>query len=92
MAAVSAPVILGCDLNDEPGGDAWTVLADGLLDAGADGGAATYPAHGPRRRIDAIMVDPRIRIERFEAVDSEHVRRASDHLPIVSDVALPVIA
>jgi endonuclease/exonuclease/phosphatase family metal-dependent hydrolase len=91
MAASGGPVILGCDLNDEPGGESWQILADGLSDAGAEADAPTYPVPRPSRRIDAIMVDPRCRIERFEVVDSPAVRAASDHFPIVSDIALPVI-
>jgi endonuclease/exonuclease/phosphatase family metal-dependent hydrolase len=92
VIAVDEPVILGCDLNDSPGGDSWKLLGEGLIDAGAEGDRATYPVSGARRRIDAIMVDPRCRVERFEVVDSPAVRLASDHFPIVSDIALPVLA
>jgi endonuclease/exonuclease/phosphatase family metal-dependent hydrolase len=91
MADVTDPIVFGADLNDEPSGESWKILADGLLDAGADGDVPTFPVRGPRRRIDAIMVDPRLRIERFEVVDSPDVRLASDHFPIVCDIALPVI-
>jgi endonuclease/exonuclease/phosphatase family metal-dependent hydrolase len=43
MADLRGPVILGADLNDEPGGPAWSVLAAGLVDAAA---AAAVPAGG----------------------------------------------
>jgi endonuclease/exonuclease/phosphatase family metal-dependent hydrolase len=91
MSDVSEPIILGCDLNDTPAGESWKMLSDGLVDAGADSDLPTYPVHKASRRIDAIMVDARCRIERFEVVDSEITRIASDHFPIVSDIALPVI-
>jgi endonuclease/exonuclease/phosphatase family metal-dependent hydrolase len=91
IADVDVPVVLGCDLNDTPGSESWKVLADGLIDAGAEGDAATYAVPNPSRRIDAIMIDPQCRIERFEVVDTPAVRRASDHFPIVCDLVLPVI-
>jgi endonuclease/exonuclease/phosphatase family metal-dependent hydrolase len=91
IADLDVPVLVGCDLNDTPPGQSWKVLAEGLLDAGADGDAATFAVPEPSRRIDAIMIDPRCRIERFEVVDSPDVRRASDHFPIVCDLVLPVI-
>jgi endonuclease/exonuclease/phosphatase family metal-dependent hydrolase len=103
---VTDPFVLGCDVNDDATSETWRTLADGLVDAGAEDAGATFPAHSPRRRIDAIMVDPRATIRRFEVVgsvgstvdsagsmvDSDTVRRASDHLPIVCDITLPVIA
>jgi endonuclease/exonuclease/phosphatase family metal-dependent hydrolase len=91
MTGLDAPVIFGGDLNDIPASESWKLLGDGLVDAGAAEDAPTYPVPRASRRIDAIMVDPRCRIERFEVVDSPAVRLASDHFPIVSDIALPVI-
>jgi len=91
MAGVSEPLVLGCDLNDDPGSETWTALAHGLTDAGDEGGAPTFPAWNAKRRLDAIMVDPRATIRRFSVVDSENVRRASDHLPILCDMSVPVI-
>jgi TrkA domain protein len=44
-------------VNDEPGSPAWDVLADGLTDAGARLGP-TFSVASPRRRIDAVLVDP----------------------------------
>jgi endonuclease/exonuclease/phosphatase family metal-dependent hydrolase len=91
MADPAAPIVFAGDLNDDPGSVAWTALADGLTVAGDGHGRPTFPAGDPKRRLDAIMVDPRIRIRHFETVDSENVRRASDHLPIVCDMSLPVL-
>jgi endonuclease/exonuclease/phosphatase family metal-dependent hydrolase len=91
MSGLDAPIIFGADLNETATGESWRLLANGLVDAGADGDEPTFSIKSPNRRIDAIMVDPRCRIEHFEVNDSMAVRRASDHFPIVSDVALPVL-
>jgi endonuclease/exonuclease/phosphatase family metal-dependent hydrolase len=91
MAGLDAPVVLGCDLNDTAAGESWHALAGGLTDAGAAGDQPTFSVNRPSRRIDAIMVDPRCRVERFDVIDSAAVRRASDHFPIVGDISLPVI-
>jgi endonuclease/exonuclease/phosphatase family metal-dependent hydrolase len=92
LADVDAPLILGVDVNENSGGSAWRMLADGLVDAAAATGQATgptFPVAGPRDRIDAIFVDPRCAVLRYEVLDSPEVRRASDHFPIVADLALP---
>jgi endonuclease/exonuclease/phosphatase family metal-dependent hydrolase len=79
------PLVIGADVNEEPGGPAWVALAEGLVDAGRDGGP-TFPLREPRRRIDALLVDPRL-----EVVDVRVPRPApvTDHLPIVADLAWP---
>jgi len=85
-AAAPAPVVLGADLNDEPGGPVWKALADHLTDPG---GAATFPATGPNRRIDAVLVGPGFEVVDQRVVDSPLARLASDHLPVVVDLRLP---
>ena len=102
LADLRGPVIVGADLNDEPGGPAWSVLAGGLVDAAAavavpaGGGPGvavrpvpTYSCADPRRRIDAIFTDPRIAVEAYRVVDTPAARRASDHFPVVADLRLP---
>jgi endonuclease/exonuclease/phosphatase family metal-dependent hydrolase len=88
MADVDAPLILGADLNEQPGGSAWRVLIEGLVDPGLSS-QPTYPAVAPRERIDAIFVDPRCEVLGYEVIDSPEARRASDHLPLLVEVALP---
>jgi endonuclease/exonuclease/phosphatase family metal-dependent hydrolase len=89
LAAVEPPVLLGLDVNEEPDGRAWRALTgSGLIDAGA-GGAPTYPAAGPCRRIDAVLVDPRCEVVAYRVLDSPEARRASDHLPVLVDLVLP---
>ena len=79
------PLVLGADVNEEPGGPAWTALATGLVDAAADCGP-TFPQRAPHRRIDALLVDPRL-----DVVDVRVPRPGpvTDHLPLVADLAWP---
>jgi endonuclease/exonuclease/phosphatase family metal-dependent hydrolase len=88
MDAANAPLIFAGDLNDTADGQAWRVLADGLVDAAGDEDQPTYSVASPRRRIDVIFADPRWTATRYEVVDSPAVRAASDHFPIVADLSL----
>ena len=74
------PLVVGADVNDEPGSPAWSVLADGLA---AVGGGPTFPARAPRRRIDALLVDPALELTSYEVVQTGAV---SDHLAVCADV------
>lgn len=88
MSQVRFPLIAGVDLNEEPGGASWDIVADGMADVGASAGP-TFPATAPGRRIDAIFVDPRIAVAGCRVVDDALARRASDHLPVLADLLLP---
>jgi endonuclease/exonuclease/phosphatase family metal-dependent hydrolase len=88
LAEVDEPVVVGADLNDEPASAAWQALAGGLVDAGGSDPALTFPCAHPRRRIDAIFVDPRIEVLSYQVADTPLARRASDHLPVVADLRL----
>ena len=87
LAAIDGPVIAGGDLNEGPGGGAWRTVADGLVTTPS--AALTFPATLPRHRLDALFVTPDIAVERYEAIDSDLARRASDHLPVLADLSLP---
>lgn len=87
LAAVEGPVIAAADLNEGPGGGAWRMVGDGLVSSAA--GRPTYPATLPARLIDGLFVTPDITIERYEVVESDLARRASDHLPVLADLTLP---
>lgn len=76
------PLVLGADVNDEPGSAPWSVLADGLVEVG---GGPTFPAAAPRRRIDALLVDPRFEVVSYEVVATGLV---SDHLAVRADLHL----
>jgi endonuclease/exonuclease/phosphatase family metal-dependent hydrolase len=96
LAAVTDPIIVGVDVNETADGASWRVLADRLTDAarpsGVDGphAVSTFPAAGPSRRIDAIFVDPRCAILAYDVVTTPAARAASDHLPVIVDVRMPI--
>jgi endonuclease/exonuclease/phosphatase family metal-dependent hydrolase len=87
LAALEGPVIAAGDLNEGPGGSAWRMIEDGLVTSGEP--TPTFPAGLPARRLDGIFVSPDIRIEKYEVVNEERARSASDHLPVVVDLLLP---
>jgi len=76
------PLVVGADVNEEPGGPAWTALSAGLVDAAADIGP-TFPARAPSRRIDGLFVDPALAVLAVRRPDPGPV---SDHLPLVADL------
>jgi endonuclease/exonuclease/phosphatase family metal-dependent hydrolase len=92
LGASEEPVLLGVDVNDTSSGLAWRTLGDGRVDAAGATGTATFSVGSPRRRIDAIFVDPGCRVVRYQVVDSPEVRRASDHFPVLAEVTLPTPA
>jgi endonuclease/exonuclease/phosphatase family metal-dependent hydrolase len=80
-----APLVLGGDLDEAPGGAAAGILSDRLVDAAVavgDGEVPTFPAASPHRRVDYVWADPRVRVLSHEVLDSADARVASDHLPI----------
>lgn len=76
------PVVLGADVNEEADGAAWQQLAAGLVDAG-DGLGPTFSVRSPRRRIDALLVDPALQVLSCRVVPTGPV---SDHLPVCADL------
>ncbi|MFI7589460.1 endonuclease/exonuclease/phosphatase family protein [Spongisporangium articulatum] len=81
-------VVLAGDLNERPGGRAWTALST-FLDDPAPGAAPTYPARSPSTRIDVVLARgvevAAYDVERFDQPD---VARASDHRPVLTEIAL----
>ena len=75
--------VIGADVNEEPGGPAWSELSAGLVDV-AEGLGPTFSVANPRRRIDALLVSPALRPVRVEVLDSGSV---SDHFPILAELA-----
>ena len=60
----------------------------------AAAGEPTYPSGAPNRRIDAVLLSPGIGVERLmvagaaEHLSAEDLSAASDHLPLIADLAL----
>ena len=91
LGACSDPVILGLDLNETDEGPAWQLLCSDLVDAATatgHGGQCTFPVRAPDRRIDALFIDPRLPVTRYDVYANEMTARASDHLPIVADLTI----
>jgi endonuclease/exonuclease/phosphatase family metal-dependent hydrolase len=78
------PLVVGADVNEQPGGPAWAVLADGLVDVGRELGP-TFPARAPSRRLDALLVDPGVAVAAARVPPTGAV---SDHLPVLADLVL----
>ncbi|MDX6199247.1 MAG: hypothetical protein QOJ79_2398 [Actinomycetota bacterium] len=74
--------VVGADVNEEPGGPAWSALSRGLEDIAA-GLGPTFSVANLRRRIDALFVVPSWRARSCQVLDAGPV---SDHLPIVAEL------
>ncbi|HEX6682011.1 MAG TPA: endonuclease/exonuclease/phosphatase family protein [Candidatus Limnocylindrales bacterium] len=85
-------VILVGDLNATPGTPEIQTLVDDLVDAWEAAGAGeghTYPAEDPNFRIDYVLQSADVVTRTIAVVTSPLSATASDHLPVVADVALP---
>lgn len=92
LTALDEPYVVCGDLNEDADGAGWRTLAEGLTDAADSRGCGdlkTFSCAAPRRRIDAVLVDPRLEVLDFRLVDTPQSRRASDHFPLVAELALP---
>lgn len=101
LAGAATSLVVAGDLNEPPGGDAWSVLGAGLGDAAVLSGVPlpTFTARSPRRRIDAVLVSPDVAVRAVHVPGSgaddepdlslDDLRSASDHLPVVVDLLLP---
>jgi endonuclease/exonuclease/phosphatase family metal-dependent hydrolase len=87
LSGLEGPVIAAGDLNEGPGGGAWRTVADGFRPPGS--AAPTFPATLPRQQLDAVFVTPDITIEKYDVIETDQARRASDHLPVCADLLLP---
>jgi endonuclease/exonuclease/phosphatase family metal-dependent hydrolase len=64
------------------------VLDSGYVDAGWFRGHKTFPSDAPTERLDFIFVQAGVTVSRCEVIDNELTRVASDHLPVLADLAL----
>lgn len=87
---VSAPLVVGADLNEAPNGKVVSRLSRSLQDAyrvAGEGDGGTYPSPDPMSRKDFLFVDPTLRIVRTWVPDAPAVGRASHHRPVVAEIA-----
>jgi endonuclease/exonuclease/phosphatase family metal-dependent hydrolase len=92
LSEVDDPLIFAGDLNDDAGDPAWRTVAAGLTDAALTGSAEAIPTFScanPSHRIDAVLVDPRCRVLDYRVIDTAQARLASDHFPVLAEMALP---
>jgi endonuclease/exonuclease/phosphatase family metal-dependent hydrolase len=85
---VDAPVILAGDFNSQPGTAVMHFLEDEWDNPDKQGNAFTFPADGPEREIDFILVRPgavSYRVLEYRVL-GENV--ASDHRPILMVIEL----
>src|SRR5436309_12412838 len=88
---MAEPVLIGGDVNEGPDGKAASWLAARFWDAWAtagEGRGETFPSGDPTARIDYLFTSAQFRIERATVVDTPQTRAASDHLPLLADLAL----
>lgn len=91
VAEIEGPVILGADLNDVPGTPTWDLVHQELIDVGermGSGAVFTFPCWAADKRIDTVAVSEEIGLEAYHVEVSDLTRRASDHFPVVVDLAL----
>lgn len=89
LEKAGAPAALAGDLNESPGGPAWTLASGSLRQVSP--AAPTFTARTPRRTIDGIFAGPEFVSLPHDAVPLERADlvAATDHLPIWADVDLP---
>jgi endonuclease/exonuclease/phosphatase family metal-dependent hydrolase len=84
------PAVAAGDLNEPPDGPSWRALQDRLRDP-AEGSGPTFSTANPRRRIDAVLVDPSVEVVSYgwpAGVREEDVGAASDHRPVMAELRL----
>jgi endonuclease/exonuclease/phosphatase family metal-dependent hydrolase len=92
IAAPDDPITLLGDLNATPDTPEIAVLLDTLVDtwqAVGVGTGHTHPSSHPRRRIDYVMQSRDMVAHAIAVPASRLTAPASDHLPVVADIAPP---
>lgn len=86
VRAAPRPVIVGGDFNESLSGEAVGLFLaqTGLRDADGLQQRATFPSHSPSERIDFLFYSAELEAVNTEVLTSQ----ASDHLPVVADIAL----
>ncbi|MFH8726083.1 endonuclease/exonuclease/phosphatase family protein [Streptomyces termitum] len=99
VAALGTPyAIVAGDLNEKPGGRAYTRLTGTLRDgweAAPRGGEHTWTPADPHQRIDAVLATPGVEFLGCGVppdLDPADLTAATDHLPVLAAVRLPAPA
>ncbi|MGV9555403.1 endonuclease/exonuclease/phosphatase family protein [Streptomyces sp. NPDC003401] len=92
--------VAGGDLNERPGGRAFTRLTAALQDCRTTapwGGENTFPAARPDRRIDALLATKGVAVLGcgvplgLPGVTDTDLRTATDHLPVLAALRVPAV-
>jgi endonuclease/exonuclease/phosphatase family metal-dependent hydrolase len=91
-----APVVVTGDINEQPGGDSWTMLCAGFQDGWAVapmGEELTFSVRNPRRRIDGVFAEQGIEVvgcgvPADPAIAADYPL-ATDHRPVLAELRLP---
>jgi endonuclease/exonuclease/phosphatase family metal-dependent hydrolase len=95
LRSYRVPAVLAGDVNEDPDGPAFSLLAEAMADAWATapaGDGLTSTATNPQRRIDAVFADRRMVVLQGEALAFPGVGSASDHRPVLAVVEVPTVA
>lgn len=88
------PLVFCGDLNDIPGSRIYRRLAAGLTDVQRVGSffraRPTFPSRLPFLRLDYIFVSRDVSVDAVQIGRAGTARVASDHLPLVADLQVPV--
>lgn len=92
QAGSELPLIVCGDLNASPYSSVYRRLSRDLVDAhrGTSRRRGTWPSRFPFWRIDHIFVSASVCVEGCAVLAEGLARSASDHLPLVAELALPV--
>jgi endonuclease/exonuclease/phosphatase family metal-dependent hydrolase len=91
LGAVKGPyAALAGDLNEPPGSPAWQTFEQGGFRDLQPGSGATFPAVGPRKRIDAVLASGDVTVQDYRVLAGPLVERASDHRPVLAVLRVPV--
>lgn len=87
------PAVLTGDFNAVPNSGAYRRLAQHLVEVQAGSGRrdkATFPSRLPFFRLDHIFVQNGLTVLDAEVVRKQLTRQASDHLPVLARIAVPL--
>lgn len=91
QARSDAPVVVCGDFNASPWSGVYRKLCQHLKDVqcGTSRPVATWPAALPFWRIDHMFVSGNVAVQASNVLQTALARVASDHLPLVAELALP---
>ena len=93
LATLAEPLVMAGDFNDFPPGPVSRTLANRLCDVGKGiPSALTFPSARPLLRLDRVYTSRALAVHEVRVARTPLLRVASDHLPIVVDLQVPVLA